>query len=188
MTLTTVPRGRREDEWGSATVELAVITPLVLLVLTLLVAGGRIVTAHASLDAATTAAARAASLARTPATATSAAHSTSATTLHQQGLACHDTSLQADTTALATGPGTGGQVTVTSRCTVALADLLAPGLPGGLPLASEAASPLDPYRSKARGFGNSEGSAAENPRAVANRRGAANDRTTAEAIAPVPDN
>ncbi len=147
MTPTFIHNGRSRHERGSATVELAILTPLVLLVLTLLVAGGRMVTAHSSLDAATTAAARAASLARTPAAATSAAHSTGAATLSQQGLTCHDTSLQPDTTALSTSPGAGGQVTVTSHCTVALADLLAPGLPGHLPLTSEAASPLDPYRS-----------------------------------------
>ncbi len=163
MTFTTIHRGRKGNEEGSATVELAVITPLVLLVLALLIAGGRIVTAHANLDTASIAAARAASLARTPAAATHAAHSTNAATLHQQGLSCRGNALQADTSALSRGLGMGGQVTVTSRCTVALADLLAPGLPGSLPLSSEAASPLDPYRSKALGFGNSEGSAAANP-------------------------
>lgn len=135
------------SERGSATVELAVITPLVLLVLALLVAGGRMVTVHASLDAASTAAARAASLARTPAAATHAAQSTSAATLNHQGLTCHDHALQADTTALSTGAGVGGQVTVTSRCSVALAELLVPGLPGRVPLTSHATSPLDPYRS-----------------------------------------
>ena len=145
MKRTTIHTGRRDD--GSATVELAVITPLVLLVLALLVAGGRMVTAHASLDAASTAAARAASLARTPAAATSAAQSTGAATLHQHGVSCHDTSLHADTAALTTAPGVGGQVTVTSHCSVALADLLVPGLPGSVPLTSEASSPLDPFRS-----------------------------------------
>jgi Flp pilus assembly protein TadG len=139
--------GQRSSERGSATVELAVITPLVLLVLALLVAGGRMITAHASLDAASTAAARAASLARSPAAATSAAQSTGAATLHQQGLTCTGHTLQADTTALATGPGLGGQVTVTSHCSVALADLLVPGLPGSVPLTSQATSPLDPFRS-----------------------------------------
>ncbi len=147
MTIRTIHTGRTTREQGSATVELAVITPLVLLVLTLLVAGGRMVTAEASLDATTTAAARAASLARTPAAATHAAQSTSAATLSQQGLSCHGHALQADTTALTTGPGTGGQVMVTSHCTVELAALLVPGLPGSVPLTAHAASPLDPYRS-----------------------------------------
>ena len=150
--MTTTPsihNGQNSSERGSATVELAVITPLVLLVLALVVAGGRIVTAHSSLDAATTAAARAASLARTPAAATHAAHSTSAATLHQQGMTCRGNALQADTTALSARPGTGGQVTVTNHCSVALADLLVPGLPGSVPLTSQAVSPLDPYRSAA---------------------------------------
>lgn len=139
--------GQGSSDRGSATVELAVITPLVLLVLALLVAGGRMVTAHASLDAASTAAARAASLARSPAAATSAAQSTDAATLNQRGVSCHDHALQADTAALTTAPGVGGQVTVTSHCSVALADLLVPGLPGSVPLTSQAASPLDPFRS-----------------------------------------
>ena len=147
MKRTTIHTGHRENEWGSTTVELAVITPLVLLVLALLVAGGRMGTVHASLDAASPAAARAASLARTPAAATHAAQSTSAATLNHQGLTCHDHALQADTTALSTGAGVGGQVTVTSRCSVALAELLVPGLPDSVPLTSHAASPLDPFRS-----------------------------------------
>ena len=139
--------GQRPSERGSATVELAVITPLVLLVLGLLISGGRMVTAHASLDAASTAAARAASLARAPAAATTAARATDAATLDQQGLTCTGHALQADTSAFTTGPGVGGQVTVTSHCSVALADLLVPGLPGSVPLTSHAASPLDPFRS-----------------------------------------
>lgn len=131
---------------GSATVELAILTPFVLLVLTLLIAGGRVVTAQTSLDAATSAAARAASLARTPTTAQNAAQSTGTATLAQHGLTCTNTALQADTTALTTGPGIGGQVAVTGHCRVALADLLAPGLPGSVPLSADFASPRDPYR------------------------------------------
>lgn len=138
---------KKMADLGSTTVELAVVTPLVLLVLTLLIAGGRLVTAHASLDNATAAAARAASLARTPATAASAADSTGAAVLAQHGLTCTDSSLQTDSTGMANGPGVGGQVTVTSHCRVPLADLLAPGLPGSVPLSTEFASPIDPYRS-----------------------------------------
>ena len=117
-----------------------------LLVLTLLIAGGRVVTAQSSLDAATSAAARAASLARTPAAAQNAAQATGAATLAQHGLTCTSTALRADTTALTTGPGSGGQVTVTGHCSVPLADLLAPGLPGSVPLSADFASPRDPYR------------------------------------------
>ncbi|MBK0870216.1 pilus assembly protein [Saccharopolyspora sp. HNM0986] len=137
-----------ESEQGSASIELAVLTPVVLLVLALVIAGGRIVTANAALDTATTAAARAASLARTAGHAQTAARTVTDHALGEHGLHCTDQHLAVDTGGFATTPGHTGTVTVRTSCTVPLAELSLPGLPGSVALTSEFASPLDPYRER----------------------------------------
>ncbi|GAB2677270.1 pilus assembly protein [Saccharopolyspora gloriosae] len=133
---------------GSASVELAVLTPVVLVVLAVVIAGGRIVTAHAALDTATTAAARAASLARTATAAHAAATTTARDTLAQEDVHCAQPSLHIDTGAFNTAPGTAGAVVVRASCTVALADLALPTMPGNIPLHSEFTSPIDPFRGR----------------------------------------
>ncbi|MGW0891507.1 TadE/TadG family type IV pilus assembly protein [Saccharopolyspora sp. NPDC002578] len=134
---------------GSASVELAVLTPIVLVVLAVVIAGGRIVGAHAALDTATTAAARAASLARTGTTAHAAATTTARDTLGQHGLHCTQQILDIDTAGFTAPVGQPGTVSVRTSCTVPLADLALPGLPGAVPLHSEFTSPLDPFRGRA---------------------------------------
>ena len=60
-------------------------------------------------------------------------------------------------------PGVPATVTVTVSCTVSFADLRAPGLPGvpaGKAVTARFTSPLDTYRSRALGFGNTEARAA----------------------------
>ena len=138
----------REYEQGSASMELAVLTPVVLLVLALVIAAGRVVTAQATLDTATAAAARAATVARTAPAAESAAHRATSRSLEQHGLNCTQQQTTVDTGAFATTPGQTASVTVTASCTVPLADLALPGMPGTVPLSSEFTSPLDPYRER----------------------------------------
>ncbi|WP_243793808.1 TadE/TadG family type IV pilus assembly protein [Saccharopolyspora gloriosae] len=133
---------------GSASVELAVLTPMVLVMLAVVIAGGRIVGAHAALDTATTAAARAASLARTTPAAHAAATTTARDTLAQEDVHCGQQSLDVDTGAFNTAPGTSGAVVVRASCTVALDDLALPAMPGSIPLHSEFTSPLDPFRGR----------------------------------------
>lgn len=136
-------------EEGSASVEVAVLTPLLLAVLVVVIAAGRVVTAHHALEHAATTAARAASLARTPSGAHSAATSTGLQVLGEQHLACTDLTQDLDTSGLATRAGTTGVVTVGLRCSVSLADLTGlSGLPGGIPLRAEFSSPVDPFRGR----------------------------------------
>ncbi|GAA4869945.1 TadE/TadG family type IV pilus assembly protein [Saccharopolyspora cebuensis] len=137
-----------EADEGSASVELAVLTPVVLAVLALMVAAGRIVTAHAALDTATAAAARATSLARTAPAAHTTASTVATQTVHDQGLHCQHTQLAVDTSGLTTPVGQTGTVSVDLTCTVALADLALPGMPGTVDLHSAFASPVDPYRGR----------------------------------------
>lgn len=143
--MTRRPRG----DAGSTSVELAVLTPMVLLVLGLMIAGGRVVTAHAALDHVATAAARAASLARTATTAQATATSTATQVLEEQDLSCTSQTVTVDTSGFAHPLGQAGHTSAAVSCSVPLADLfLVPGLPGAVPLHTEFTSPLDPFRGR----------------------------------------
>ena len=136
------------EDTGSTSVEVAVLTPVVLLVLALLVAGGRIVTAHAAVDTAATTAARAASIARTAPAAQQHAATTAEAGLREHALHCAHHEVTLDSSGFDQPAGRPGTVVVHAACTVALADLALPGMPGSIPLQAQAASPLDPYRER----------------------------------------
>jgi Flp pilus assembly protein TadG len=136
------------NEWGSATLELAILTPALLALLGLSVVAGRIQIASAAVEQAAAAGARDASLARDPATARVAATATANATLTRQGLACVHTSVTVDTTGFATRVGQPALVAATVTCTVDLDDVAVPGVPGARTLTAAATSPLDRYRAR----------------------------------------
>ncbi|MCP3800704.1 pilus assembly protein TadE [Allokutzneria sp. A3M-2-11 16] len=153
-TSVTAPRcrGRGRNRWaawwradsGSAAAEITVITPLLITLLVFVsVLIHRGVAARVRLEGAAHQAARAASIERHTAAATTAARSTSANALSSAGLAC--TSLTVD---IATGGmRPGGTVTVTITCTVDLGDALLLGVPGTKRLSATASEPIDTWRS-----------------------------------------
>ncbi|KAA5825440.1 pilus assembly protein TadE [Saccharopolyspora hirsuta] len=139
---------QRPSDSGSACVELAVLTPMLLFILLLGVALGRTVTASLALDHAATAATRAASLARTPSAASTAAMRTGTRVLAEQDLSCTGIEVDTDTSRFGTA-GLPGAVTVILRCSVPLADLTGlPGLPASIALQAGFTSPVDAYRSR----------------------------------------
>ncbi|SHH34976.1 TadE/TadG family type IV pilus assembly protein [Streptomyces sp. 3214.6] len=140
-------RRLRGDE-GSAAIEAAVVLPSLIMFLCLALAGGRLVTSGAKIDAAAQDAAREASLHRTAAAAQSAAHAAADESLGGQGIACASTSVSIDTGGLSVPVGQVGTVTVTVTCTVDLSDLLLPGVPGTRTLTSTATSVVDQYRQR----------------------------------------
>ena len=133
---------------GSATVELTLVVPALVLVLGLLVAGGRIWFARTTVTEAAQTAARAASLARTPDAAAANGRDAGRASLSTAGLRCADASVQVQTGAFAVPVGTPATVRATARCTVPLGDVLLPGLPGTLSLTGRGAAALDTYRSR----------------------------------------
>jgi Flp pilus assembly protein TadG len=137
----------RGGDRGAASVELAVLAPALLLVVALLIAAGRITLAGGAVEHAATAAARQASLARTPATARAAAEQTARRLLAEQHLHCRSTTVGVDTAGFAAPSGRPAQVSVQVACVVPLADLGLPG-PGARTLADTFTSPLDPYRGR----------------------------------------
>ncbi|MFF9171817.1 MULTISPECIES: TadE family protein [unclassified Streptomyces] len=133
---------------GSVAIEAAIILPPLIMFVCLAIAGGRLVTSGAKIDAAAQDAAREASIHRTAASAQGAAQSAAAESLDDQGISCASTSVDINTGGLNVPVGQVGTVTVTVSCTVNLSDLLLPGLPGARTLTSTATSVVDAYRQR----------------------------------------
>lgn len=150
--MTTARRGRwvkrLRDDRGSEAISAAIVTPLLLMLLCMAIAGGRIVTSGAKVDAAAEDAARAASISRTYGSAQAEASAAAARSLDDQGIRCASTSTTIDSSGLAVPLGQVGTVTVTISCTVPLSDLLLPGVPGSKTMTSSFTSVVDAFRSR----------------------------------------
>jgi Flp pilus assembly protein TadG len=136
------PRRHEHTDQGSAAVELALVTPLLVLLLMLIVAAGRLVQGRLEVASAAAQAARAASLARDPAAAAAQATAVASSALASQHLTCGSLTVSTDTAAFRPG----GQVTVQVSCTVSLSGLALLHLPGAETLTAQAAAPIDLFR------------------------------------------
>lgn len=134
------------EDRGSATLELAVSAPVLLLLFALVIVAGRVSQAHQVVEAAAGEAARAATAARDVGSARARAASAVAAALDSAGMACRSTSTQVDTSQWAVPVGRPARVTVTVSCQVMLSDLTMPGLPGSRSVTGSAGSALDTYR------------------------------------------
>jgi len=132
----------RTEESGSVATELVLLTPLLLLMLLFVVALGRTVSARMEVDGAAAQAARAASIARDPATATAMAQQAATTALGSDHVTCANLTVTTDTADFEPG----GQVAVTVTCTVDLADLVGLRLPASQSISSTSTSVIDVYR------------------------------------------
>ena len=141
-------RQDHRSERGSATVELTLLVPAMLLMLGLLVAGGRVWFARATVTEAADTGARAASLARSAGEASAAGRSAAEQSLATGGLRCADTGITINTAGFGVPVGAPATVTSTVRCRVSFADLLLPGMPGSISVSASGASALDTYRSR----------------------------------------
>lgn len=139
-------RRHRFNERGSAAIEAAVGVPALLLLIGLLIYGGRTVLTHQALESAAADAARAASIARTPAAAQTDAMQAANLSVANQHLPCHATTVSVDTTSLTKAAGQDGTVTVRVTCTLSLSDLSVPGVPGQRVLSATMSSPVDTFR------------------------------------------
>jgi Flp pilus assembly protein TadG len=141
-------------ERGSATVELVLVTPLLLALTLFAVLAGRLTEARAEVDGAARdaaraasiardpAAARAASIARDPAAARAAAHASATATLAERHLTCRALQVRTDTSAFRAG----GHVAVQLACTVDLGDLSLLRVPGTRTIQTRFVAPLDTFR------------------------------------------
>ncbi|MDQ1249783.1 MAG: hypothetical protein QG597_4159 [Actinomycetota bacterium] len=142
-----------EADRGSVTIEVAILAPALLMLLGLAIVGGRYELAAGTIEAAASAGARAASLARTAADAQRDARRLVEASLHDQDLHCRNTTVSVDTSGFATRQvlrpaetPVPAHVTVTLTCQLDTALLSLPGLPGSTTIRATASSVLDTYR------------------------------------------
>ena len=136
------------DQRGAAAVELTLLVPALLLMLGLLVAGGRLWFARTTVNEAAQTAARAASLARSASAASSAGQDAGAQSLATAGLRCRTTSVSINTTAFGVPAGTPSTLTSTVSCVADFSDVLLPGWPGSMELTGRGSAALDTYRGR----------------------------------------
>lgn len=137
-----VGRGPEASDAGMMSLEMAILAPLIIVMLLVVVAFGRVTHGRAMVDQAAAAAARSASLASSPGQAVTAAEADAQQTLTGAGLACTGARISLDTS----GFRPGGQVTADVSCTVDLSSLALAGVPGRLTLTATATAPLESYR------------------------------------------
>ncbi|MPZ79669.1 MAG: pilus assembly protein TadE [Actinophytocola sp.] len=135
-------RALREDDRGSATAEMVLLTPLLIIMLLFIVFCGRLAGSNLRLNDVAHQVARAASLARTTTSAQNDARATAQTALADAGITCQSLAVTVNTAGLRPG----STVTVDVSCTVGLSDLSLLGVPGSTTLSASFASPVDTYR------------------------------------------
>lgn len=134
---------RPADDRGLATIELVLMTPVLLLVLSFLVVAGRLTTVRGDVASSTRDSARAASMASTYEQALVDARSTAEASLGGRDVTCRNLSVKlGDPTTFVPG----GTVAVTVTCEVSLADVAIPGLPGTRRISDSSVEVIDRYR------------------------------------------
>lgn len=147
--MSTLGRGRtpRRGQAGSAAVEVVIGVPAFILLVSLVLLGGRLAITHQAVQSAASDAARAASLSRTASAARAAATQAAHASLDNQQVRCAATQVAVDANGFLTPAGTPASVSVAVSCTVRLGDL---GLPGESTrvVTATMSSPLDTYRGR----------------------------------------
>lgn len=130
------------DERGSASIELVLLTPVLLVLLLLVVAGGRLADARGAVDAAARDAARAGTIARSPGDARRDALTAAEARLREGSVGCRNLSVDVDTSDF----HAGGSVAVSVTCSVDLGDLTLLRVPGTRDISTHAVEPVDTFR------------------------------------------
>lgn len=142
------PRSRRAPDRGSATIEMAILAPVLLALLGLVIVAGRVSAAGSAVEQAAASAARAASIARDARAAQSGAERAARDSLDGQGITCQPLTSSVEVGGFAASVGSPASVTVSVRCAVPLGDLAVPGMPGQRTVAAQMTSPLDLFRGR----------------------------------------
>ncbi len=148
-----VRASRPDRAAGNAALELIILAPVLLFLLGLVIALGRVSTAENAVADAAQDAARQASLQLDPADAIAAGAASAQAALAADGLQC-DPHVAVHTNGGNGLPGFQAQVgqpaavSATVTCVVSLAKIVVPGLPGSRTITETFTSPLDPYRQR----------------------------------------
>lgn len=145
--LQRLARGLRRDR-GYYSLETAILAPVMIGLLLLMIAFGRVTDADGAVDSAARAAARAASLERDADSAQAEAQTAANRSLQGEGITCQASSVVVDTSGYALDIGVEATVTATIACTANLSDIGLPGLPGVKTLTASWTSPIDTYRGR----------------------------------------
>lgn len=137
---------RRRDERGSIAVELVILVPAVMMLLGLLIAGGRVWVARSELTDVAQDAARAASLAGNAGQARSYADRVVGQSRATSG--CVGVSVQVDGSGFARPVGSPATVRTRVSCQVSVSELGLPGAPGSITVEGRGSSALDSYRER----------------------------------------
>ena len=136
---------------GSVAIELAILTPAVILFFVAMVIAGRITLAQQAAEAAAFDAARTASLARNASAAQNEATAAALASFRAQGIECITLSVVVNTEGFAIEPPAPATVTVSVSCHAQFADVALPLIEADLTkivLSGQFTSPLDRYRSR----------------------------------------
>jgi Flp pilus assembly protein TadG len=118
------------------------LTPVLLVLLLFVVAGGRLAGARGKVDAAAREAARAGTIARSPGDARRDGLAAALAQLGAAGMECRSLTVDVDTSAFRSG----GQVATSVTCVVDLGDLTLLRIPGSRSVSARAVEPIDTYR------------------------------------------
>lgn len=136
-------RGRRiRGEEGQAIAELVIVAPVLLLVIVLMVALGRVDSAQGDVESAARAGVQAAVVQADAGAAQTQASSAVTSTLAGAGLTCPSPQITTNTSNFVAG----GSVSVTVTCVTSLADVSVPGVPGSKTLTATSVAYLDQFR------------------------------------------
>jgi Flp pilus assembly protein TadG len=133
---------------GAASVEFAMLVPVLVLLAGLVVGGARTWLARGMVEQAAGAAVRGMSQSRSEAEANRSAKDLALAQAAAGGLRCASLVVDTDATALGRPPGAPGKVRATVRCDVPLGDVLVPGWPGVIRVEATAETALDRYRGR----------------------------------------
>jgi Flp pilus assembly protein TadG len=136
-------RGRRiRGEDGQAIAELVIVAPVLLLVIVLMVALGRVDSAQGDVESAARAGVQAAVVQADAGAAQTQASSAVTSTLVGAGLTCPSPQITTNTSNFVAG----GSVSVTVTCVTSLADVSVPGVPGSKTLTATSVAHIDQFR------------------------------------------
>jgi Flp pilus assembly protein TadG len=139
---------RLDNQRGTASLELVLVVPGLVLLLGVMIAGGRLWFARSDVSESAYTAARSASLARTANEAVAEGQRAGAEALSLRDRRCTSSSVAVDVRAFRAPAGVPAAVTARVVCRVPLADLVLPVLPGSVLVEREASAALDTYRAR----------------------------------------
>ncbi|WP_409055075.1 TadE/TadG family type IV pilus assembly protein [Streptomyces sp. SYP-A7185] len=138
-------RARGGQERGSSTLEAVLCLTVLVPILGIIAAFGLAGLGDSTAANAANAAARAASTSADPDTAAARGRQAALTSLDQAQRTCASSDIVVDTSGFPSRPGQPGTITVRVDCTIPLAKLAAPGLPGSTTLTATRHSAVDRY-------------------------------------------